>query len=105
MGKYRLRIKVEEIEGDCHVHEEGEEFLVESDGQTIRPVGTEKICLYALNGVSSVLPAMTKELSEDDWMAKEERLLQCMDPGPEREGSGTAYLKIKRERVDSVEGE
>lgn len=99
MGEYRLRVTFEEIKGDCNVHEEGDEFVLESDGQTLRPDGTEKICLYALNTVSSVLPAMTKELSEDDWMAKEERVLQCMDPGPEREGSGTAYIKITRERV------
>ncbi len=98
MGKYRLRIIFEEIKGDCHVHDEGDEFLVESDGQTIRPVGTDKLCLYALNSISSTLPAMTKNLEDEDWMSKKERTLQCMDPGPEREGSGTAYMKIIREK-------
>lgn len=97
MGKYRLRIKFEEITGDCHVHEEGDEFLVESDGQTLRLIDTDKICLYALNSISSTLPAMTKELDKEDWMSKKERTLQCMDPGPEREGAGTAYMKIIRE--------
>ncbi len=100
MGKYRLKIKFEEIEGNCHVHEEGDEFIIKSDGQTLQLTKTDRICLYALNSISSVLPAMTKELDEDDWMSKKERVLQCMDPGPEREGSATAYMKIIREKAE-----
>ncbi|KXB04589.1 hypothetical protein AKJ49_01945 [candidate division MSBL1 archaeon SCGC-AAA382A03] len=100
MEKYRLKIIFEEITGDCNVHEEGDQFIIESDGQTLRlGKDTEKICIYALSGIVPVLSAMTKDLSDEDWMSKKERILQCMNPGAEREGSGTAYMKIKRKRV------
>lgn len=99
MGKYKLRVTIDEIEGDCAVHKEGDEFMIDSDGQTLRPEGTDKICLYALNGITSTVPAFTKELPDEDWMSEKIHKLQCIDPGVERGGAGTVYMKIERLEV------
>lgn len=99
MGEYRLKITVEEVEGDCHVHEEGDQFTVDSDGQTLRLNNTDKICTYVLGGILPMLAAFTKDLPEDDWMSFEEQTLRCVDPGPGRGGVGTIYMKVERERV------
>lgn len=39
----------------------------------------QPFCLYALQAVLPLLPAMQRELTPDDWMAKE-NVIVCPDP-------------------------
>lgn len=98
MERYKLKIVFDKIEGTCRVHEEGDEFLVEDDGQALRMSNTEKICLHALGSISALLPALSRKLNEEDKLADKD-YVRCPDPGPECGGSGKAYMKIIREKL------
>jgi uncharacterized repeat protein (TIGR04076 family) len=99
MRKYRVRITVKEIKGECHIHKVGDSYLVEEDRQTLRFEKGEKFCTLALSGMLPLFSALSKELEEDDWMAAETQIYQCSEPGPERGGGGTVYFEIKREVI------
>jgi len=99
MGKYRARITVKEIKGQCHIHNVGDTYLIEEDGQSLRFEKGEKLCTYALSAMLPFFSALSKELEKEDWMAAETLILQCPDAGPERGGGGIVYFEIRREKV------
>ncbi|MBO8183813.1 MAG: TIGR04076 family protein [Archaeoglobus sp.] len=96
---YKIRIKVKEIEGNCHVLKKGDEYLVQEDGQTFTIIRGEKLCIYALSSLFPFIPAMTRELPEDFWMSKDTIYLTCPDPGKSHGGAANVLFELKREKV------
>ena len=99
MEKYRARVTVREIKGECHIHKVGDTYIVEEEGQSFRFEKGERFCTYALSSMLPLFSALSKELERADWRAAENLIFQCPDPGPERGGGGTVYFEIKREKV------
>ena len=101
MGQYRIRMTVNEVKGECHIHNVGDTYIVEEDGQSLSFEKGARFCTLALAGLLPLSAALTKELEETDWMAAETQIYQCPDPGPEKGGGGTVYFEIRREKVGS----
>ncbi|MBS3816520.1 MAG: TIGR04076 family protein [Candidatus Thermoplasmatota archaeon] len=92
-----LEIVVDEIRGDCPVHDEGDKIFV--DGPEIDLDRTDAVCTHALqtilhyttaleNGVSPVKLGLSKK---DEGTA----YLQCVDPGKEYTDGGTAIFRCE----------
>lgn len=99
MPRYRITVTVKEIKGSCPIHSEGDSYLVEEDGQSLRILKGEKLCIYALSSMLPFFSALSKELEKENWMASESHVLQCPDPGPERGGAATVYFEVRREQA------
>lgn len=74
-----LRVVVDRIEGRsvCGL-QPGDSFDVTSSSRITIPEG-KHICLYALAAVLPLLPAMQRDLADDDWLAHENEVA-CPDP-------------------------
>ncbi|MFO7966932.1 MAG: TIGR04076 family protein [Archaeoglobaceae archaeon] len=101
MSRYRIVVTVKEVEGNCPIHTERDSYLIEEDGQSLRVLKGEKLCIYALSSMLPFFSALSRELESNDWMASESQshVLQCPDPGPQKGGVATVYFEVKRERV------
>jgi len=90
---YRIIVTAKkQLKGYCHVHKEGDTFIIE-EGQIIRLVKGNGICIYALAAMLPLFPALSKELPADDWMSAEVQEYTCLDP------ENTMLFEIKREKV------
>ncbi len=99
MSRYRIIVTVKEVEGNCPIHSVGDSYLIEEDGQSLRILRGEKLCIYALSSMLPFFSALSKELESEDWMASESHMLQCPDPGPQRGGAATVYFELRREEA------
>ncbi len=81
-----LKITVERVEGVCTAGMRPGHFALLRESSLYLPMG---FCLYALQAVFPVLPAMQRPLSPDDWMATE-RTFICPDP------AGNVVLSIEK---------
>ena len=81
-----LRIVVQKVLGTCTSGmAPGYELLVRGSSMYL----SQPFCLYALQAVLPLLPAMQRNLTPDDWMAKE-NVIVCPDP------AGNVLLRIDR---------
>ncbi len=81
-----LRIAVQKVLGTCTSGmAPGYELLVRGSSMYL----SQPFCLYALQAVLPLLPAMQRNLTPDDWMAKE-NVIVCPDP------AGNVLLRIDR---------
>lgn len=76
---YDLRVTVERIEGRsvCGL-QVGDYFELIGSNQLRIPAG-KHFCVYALSSVLPLLSAKQRELSTNDWMARDS-LIACPDP-------------------------
>lgn len=74
-----LRVVVDRIEGRsvCGM-QPGDSFEVTCSSRLSIPEG-KHVCMYALAAVLPLLPAMQRDLAEDDWLAHENEVA-CPDP-------------------------
>ena len=95
---YDLRITVERIEGRsvCQLNV-GDYFELTNSNQIRIPEG-KHFCIYALSSVMPILAAKQRELSENDWMARDS-LIACPDPD-ER-----LIMRIERIRKHSLDSD
>ncbi|MEM2673859.1 MAG: TIGR04076 family protein, partial [Candidatus Bathyarchaeia archaeon] len=77
---YKIRIRVKKIDGKCPVLNETDEYLVDEDGQTLRIVKGDKLCLYALSSLIPFLPTLSRDLPSGFWMNKDLIYFTCPDP-------------------------
>lgn len=90
---YRIVVKVKkQLKGSCHIHKVGDCFVVE-EGQILKIVKGDGVCIYALAGMLPLFPALSKELPKEDWMAAETQEYICLDP------ENTVLFELKREKV------
>jgi uncharacterized repeat protein (TIGR04076 family) len=88
---YRLRVTVQEVRGKCTApHRPGDYFEVHN-GNIHVPDG-KFVCLYSLQSLIPLLPASERELADDDWIKRENRVI-CPDPK-----GGVLW------RIDRIEG-
>lgn len=81
-----LRIVVQEVLGTCTSGmAPGRELLVRGSSMYL----SEPFCLYALQAVLPLLPAVQRGLAPDDWMAKQ-NVIVCPDP------TGNVLLRVDR---------
>lgn len=76
---FDLRIRVEEIRGQCTCgHSVGDSFALQG-GQLSLPGPNRSFCLYALQSALPLLPAKQRPLQPADWMETDTRVV-CPDP-------------------------
>jgi uncharacterized repeat protein (TIGR04076 family) len=81
-----LRIVVQRVLGTCTSGmAPGRELLVRGSSMYL----SEPFCLYALQAVLPLLPAVQRSLAPDDWMAKD-NVIVCPDP------TGNVLLRVDR---------
>ena len=81
-----LRIVVEKVLGTCTSGMiPGRELVVRGSSMYL----SQPFCLYALQAVLPLLPAMQRKLAPNDWMVKENVII-CPDP------AGNVLLRIDR---------
>ena len=81
-----LRIVVHKVRGICTSEmKPGHYALLRGSSMYL----SQPFCLYALQAVLPLLPAMQRNLTPDDWMAKE-NVIVCPDP------AGNVLLRIDR---------
>jgi uncharacterized repeat protein (TIGR04076 family) len=75
---YDLRVRIEEIRGQCTCdHQVGDCFELKS-GKLQLPAG-QSFCLYALQSTIPLLPAKQRASHPHDWMSTDARVI-CPDP-------------------------
>lgn len=76
---YDLRITVDEIKGEsvCGLHV-GDYFEV-TESNRLRIPDNKHFCFYAISAVLPLIAAKQRELSENDWLAKDSHVA-CPDP-------------------------
>lgn len=75
---FDLRVRIEEIRGECTCqHEVGEYFELQG-GKLSMPPG-QSFCLYALASTLPLLPTKQRPLHPNDWMSTDARII-CPDP-------------------------
>jgi len=75
---YDLRVRIEEIRGQCTCdHAVGDSFELRG-GKLSLPAG-QSFCLYALQSTIPLLPAKQRPLHPNDWMQTDARVV-CPDP-------------------------
>lgn len=90
---YRSVVTVKkQVKGRCHVHEVGDCFAVEN-GQVLRILKGDKVCIYALAGMLPLFPALSKELPQEDWMSAKVQEYLCIDP------ENTVLFELSREET------
>jgi len=81
-----LRITVREVRGTCTSGMAPAQIALLRGSSLYLP---QPFCLYALQAVLPLLPAMQRNLAPDDWMAKE-KVVICPDP------AGNVLLRVDR---------
>ncbi len=75
---YDLKVEVVATDRPMNCsHKEGDYFLVE--GENLVFPQTQTFSMYALAAIIPMLPAMQRELAENDWM-NTDTLIACPDP-------------------------
>ncbi|MFW5907890.1 MAG: TIGR04076 family protein [Candidatus Natronoplasma sp.] len=91
-----LKIEVHEICGDCPVHEEGDQIVI--DDPEIDLERTDKLCTHALATILHYTTALENGVDPEDLgLSKEDphtAYLQCLDPGEGYTGGGTVIFKV-----------
>jgi uncharacterized repeat protein (TIGR04076 family) len=81
-----LRISVERVDGACTSGMAPGRYALLRGSSLYLP---QPFCLYALQAVAPLLPAMQRPLAPDDWMASENAVV-CPDP------AGDVILRIEK---------
>lgn len=88
---YDLRVTVTEIQGRSVCGMAVGDYFDLTNSSELRIPADKHFCVYALNSVLPFLAAKQRELSENDWLARDSHII-CPDP-EER-------LIMKIERLD-----
>jgi len=81
-----LRIAVHEVRGKCTSEMVPGHYALLRESSLYLP---QPFCLYALQAVLPLLPAMQRKLAPNDWMVKE-NIVSCPDP------KGNVLLRVNR---------
>ena len=81
-----LKISVERIDGRCNEGMQVGHWVLLRDSSLYLP---QPFCLYALQAVLPMLPAMARPLQPNDWMATEDAVI-CPDP------QGDVILRVEK---------
>ncbi|MFW5709470.1 MAG: TIGR04076 family protein [Chloroflexota bacterium] len=76
---YDLRVTVESIEGRSVCGMQVGDYFELTESSRLRIPAGKHFCIYALSAVLPLLSAKQRELSENDWMARDS-LVACPDP-------------------------
>lgn len=103
MTKYRVKIVVKEVRGQCAAgYKDGDTIIAERF--YIIPQESAKICLHALSAMQTILSAFLHGTSARELGIGEKDdvgYLQCPDPGPPLTKGGTVIFELKREPMQS----
>jgi len=107
-----LRVVVEQVGGSCTSGMKPGDHFVLRGGRLYIPAGRH-FCLYALHATLPLLPAKQRRLEDQDWLARDSRVI-CPDPagnvivriGPDRktEGPGVRVLHSPGGQQDPSRG-
>jgi len=100
--RYRVVVRVKEVRGFCVAgYRSGDSFEVE--WFYVKPGQSVKICIHALNAMSTLLLPFLKDVSARDLGIGQEDdvgYVQCPDPGKPYTDGGTVIFELRRERVE-----
>ncbi|HEX2911324.1 MAG TPA: TIGR04076 family protein [Chloroflexia bacterium] len=75
---YDLKVRIEEIKGQCTCNHRIGQYFELKGGKLSLPEG-QSFCLYALQAAIPLLPAKQRPLHPHDWMETDTRVV-CPDP-------------------------
>ncbi len=96
---YDLRVTVERIEGRSVCGMQVGDYFELTESAKLRLPDGQHFCIYALSAVVPFLAAKQRELSENDWLARDS-LIACPDP---EERLILRIERIEKRRMDSDE--
>jgi uncharacterized repeat protein (TIGR04076 family) len=97
--KCRVIAEVVEAQG-CHAgHKVGDKFVMTAGGQLIAEKCPQRLCMFALGPVATVLPAVYERLiTKSDPDLKRFNIVQCTDVGLDKGGWGKILMKVYVEK-------
>lgn len=93
--RYRIRARIERIDGYCAIHKVGDEFVI--DEPTMRITSGEGVCFPMLANLMTVFRPLARGIPPADLGLGEEGIICCHDAGPRVGYSGTVYFTLYRE--------
>lgn len=96
---YDLRVTVEAIEGRSVCGLQVGDYFELTESSKLRIPADRHFCIYALSAVLPLLAAKQRDLSADDWMARD-TLIACPDP---EERLIMRVERIRKRTMDSDE--
>ena len=99
----KCRVIAEVIESHgCHAqHKVGDKFVMTPGGTLLTETCAKEVCLYALTGVTRVMPAISERLlckSDPDFERSD--IVQCTDIGLDKGGWGKVLMKVYVEKAE-----
>ena len=97
--KCRVIAEVVEAQG-CHAgHKVGDKFVMTAGGQLIVEKCPQRLCMFALGPVATVLPAVYERLiTRSDPDFERFNIVQCTDVGLDKGGWGKILMKVYVEK-------
>lgn len=95
---YDLRITVDEIRGESVCGLSVGDYFELTESSKLRIPDGQHFCIYAINSVIPFLAAKQRELSENDWLAKDSHVV-CPDPEEQ------VIMKIERIRKRNMDSD
>jgi uncharacterized repeat protein (TIGR04076 family) len=97
--KCRVIAEVVEAQG-CHAgHKVGDKFVMTAGGQLIAEKCPQRLCMFALGPVATVLPAVYERLiTRSDPDFERFNIVQCTDVGLDKGGWGKILMKVYVEK-------
>ncbi|RLE47749.1 MAG: TIGR04076 family protein [Candidatus Methanomethylicota archaeon] len=100
--RFKVRVSIIEVRGYCAAgYKPGDSFTIE--WFYLQPKQDLKICLHAINAMTSLLLPFLKGISAKQLGIGEEDdvgYIQCPDPGKPYTSGGTVVFKLERERIE-----
>ncbi len=96
---YDLRVTVTEIRGRSVCGMSVGDYFELSESSKLRIPDGQHFCIYALSAVLPLLAAKQRELSDNDWLARDNQVT-CPDP---EEGLIMTIQRISKRSMDSDE--
>jgi uncharacterized repeat protein (TIGR04076 family) len=102
----KCRVIAEVIESHgCHArHRVGDRFVMTAGGQLISDECPQRMCMFALGPVSSMLPVIYERLiTKSDPDFERFNIVQCTDVGLDKGGWGKILMKVYVEKIPERE--